>query len=420
MTLQMTAPARIVTLNDLGSWRGGGTPSKSNSSFWTDGSIPWVSPKDMKSFRVTAPEDLITQEAVEGSAASLVPGPSVAVVTRSGILARTLPVAVVPMDATFNQDMKILVPNEDVHPEYVAYYLRGFERDILTTCSKNGTTVASIDFQRLKAYVIPLPPLDEQKRIVDEIETQLARLDDAVAALQRARARLKRYRASVLKAACEGRLVPIEADGSDWSMHKLGDHIERIEAGKNFRCDERPPQPNEAGIVKISAVSWGEYDEQESKTCRDVLALRDELLIQPGDFLISRANTIELVGACVIANNASRPVMLSDKVLRIRFDSEVDQRWVLFYLRSPQGRREIECRATGNQQSMRNIGQNRIKDIPIPVPPLEMQHQISDEVERRLSILDRMALTVETNIKRANALRQSILRMAFSPHVVDA
>jgi type I restriction enzyme, S subunit len=63
---------------------------------------------------------------------------------------------------------------------------------------------------------------------------------------------------------------------------------------------------------------------------------------------------------------------------------------------------------------MRNIGQNRIKDIPIPVPPLEIQRLVSDEVERRLSIAARMESTVEANLKRAEALRQSILRAAFT------
>ncbi len=185
MTQAIEAPAKAVPLGELGSWRGDGTPSKANSAFWTDGTIPWISPKDMKAFRLRESVDYITDSAVKESATALVPGPSVAVVTRSGILERTLPVAVVEVDATFNQDMKVLSPREDVLPDYVAYYLRGFERDILATCSKNGTTVASIDFSRLQAYTIPLPNVVEQRAIVAEIETQCARLDDAVAALRR-------------------------------------------------------------------------------------------------------------------------------------------------------------------------------------------------------------------------------------------
>ena len=86
-----------------------------------------------------------------------------------------------------------------------------------------------------------------------------------------------------------------------------------IETGKSFKCDERPPAHDEIGVVKVSAVSWGEYDEQESKTCTDESRVNIDLLVKTGDFLFSRANTVELVGACVIAKSVNLNVMLSDK-----------------------------------------------------------------------------------------------------------
>lgn len=310
-----------------------------------------------------------------------------------------------------------LRPNEQIDPRFLAYYLQTSEYRNRVSALSAGVNINNLRRSHIETLPFSYPDIDEQKKIVDEIETQFARLDDAVAALQRARTRLKRYRASVLKAACEGRLVCNERP-SDWPTDTLGDHIERIEAGKNFRCDERPPGMEEVGIVKISAVTWGEFDEQESKTCKEISALRENLLIHPNDFLISRANTIELVGACVIARDVTLPVMLSDKVLRITFGPGIDQRWALHFLRSVQGRYEIESRATGNQLSMRNIGQQRIQAIPIPVPPLEAQHKIIEEIERRLSVIDQIEVTVEANLQRAETLRQSILRNALSGRVV--
>ncbi len=265
---------------------------------------------------------------------------------------------------------------------------------------------------------IVTPPLDEQGRIVAEIETQFARLDDAVASLRRARVRLKRYRASVLKAACEGRLVPTESDAKEWPQGSLGEHIERIEAGKNFRCVERPPAKDEVGVVKISAVSWGRFKELESKTCTDESLVRPDFMIRPNDFLISRANTIELVGACVIVTDISMPLMLSDKVLRITFGPSINPKWVLYFMRSEAGRAAIESRATGSQDSMRNIGQQRIKDIPIPVPSLGQQERIVAAIEQHLSVIDQMEATVEANLRRAESLRQSILRRAFNGRLV--
>ena len=96
-------------LDDLGEWQGGGTPSKSRSAFWTNGNVPWVSPKDMKTFYIDDTEDHITDEAVVKSAAKLLQPSSVLVVTRSGILQRTLPVAINRVSVTTNQDLSVTV-----------------------------------------------------------------------------------------------------------------------------------------------------------------------------------------------------------------------------------------------------------------------------------------------------------------------
>ena len=194
-------------LRDLGQWVGGGTPSKSKPQYWENGTVPWVSPKDMKTERIKDSEDHITEVAVLESATNLVPAGSVLVVTRSGILRHTLPVAVAGVPVTVNQDLKALTPKADISPEYVAWGLRAFSQDILHTCSKQGTTVNSIETQRLLDYEIPLAPLEQQNAIVAEIEKQFSRLDEAVANLKRVKANLKRYKAAVLKAAVEGKLT---------------------------------------------------------------------------------------------------------------------------------------------------------------------------------------------------------------------
>ncbi|MDP9349754.1 MAG: restriction endonuclease subunit S, partial [Gemmatimonadota bacterium] len=162
-------------MGDLGEWVGGGTPSKQEAAYWTHGTVPWVSPKDMKTPVILETEDRITEAAVQNSATRLIPPGSVLVVTRSGILQRTVPVAVNQVAVTLNQDLKALVPNGLVLPQFVADYIRSRELEILTQCSKAGTTVASIDFDRLKSYPVPLPPLSEQRRIVTKIEELQAR-----------------------------------------------------------------------------------------------------------------------------------------------------------------------------------------------------------------------------------------------------
>ena len=106
--LQQHAPDGVVfePLSSVGRWYGGGTPSKSRADFWTGGSVPWVSPKDMGRRIVDSTIDKITEEAVSASATKLVPPTSVAIVVRSSILDRTLPTAIVPIPVALNQDMK--------------------------------------------------------------------------------------------------------------------------------------------------------------------------------------------------------------------------------------------------------------------------------------------------------------------------
>src|SRR5436190_6129051 len=156
-------------LADLGSWIGGGTPAKNHAAFW-NGDVPWVSPKDMKSFHIYDTEDHITEGAVLASATSKVPTGAVLMVTRSGILRHTFPVAVARLPVALNQDLKAVVLCEGLHPDFVAYALRSYGQDILHSCTKDGTTVQSIEFPALKRFEIPVAPCREQRRIADALD----------------------------------------------------------------------------------------------------------------------------------------------------------------------------------------------------------------------------------------------------------
>lgn len=202
-----------------------------------------------------------------------------------------------------------------------------------------------------------------------------------------------------------------------WAFLRLGDFIDNIDAGKSFKCDEREPSDNEIGVAKVSAVTWGEYDESESKTCLDPAKVNPLYYVQKGDFILSRANTIELVGACVIARDVTKKIMLSDKTLRIRFGG-IDEQYVLQYLRSHHGRNEIMRRSTGNQDSMRNIGQDRIKSIVVPVCSDSEMSVIVREVYQKLDFTSRMFEEIEAQLLKSETLRQSILKKAFSGQLV--
>lgn len=153
-----------------------------------------------------------------------------------------------------------------------------------------------------------------------------------------------------------------------WTWAALGQLIDGIEAGLNVKAHGRPPVIGETGIVKVSAVTWDEFDEDASKALFPGTIIDERDLICPGDFLFSRANTLELVGAPAIVRSIAKRLVLSDKILRLSVAEPVKE-WLYFVLKSPLGRQQIEERSTGAKLSMRNISQDGLRAIAVPLPP---------------------------------------------------
>ncbi|WP_446934828.1 restriction endonuclease subunit S [Morganella morganii] len=158
------------TLKEIGTWYGGGTPSKARSEFWEKGSIPWISPKDMGKPIVDNSEDYITEAAIKESSTKLIPANSIAIVVRSSILDKYLPSALIPVPATFNQDMKIVITHGNILPGFIAHMLRSRGNDILRIAKKTGGSVASIDSKKLFSFRIPIPKQYEQQRITNILD----------------------------------------------------------------------------------------------------------------------------------------------------------------------------------------------------------------------------------------------------------
>lgn len=159
---------------------GGGTPTKKKKEYY-QGNIPWVTPKDMKSIRVKNSIDQITELAIQNSSAKLVPANSVLMVIRSGILKRTLPVAINEVEVSLNQDMKAFVPKNNVVADYLLYFFIAMEKNILKHI--RGVTADNIEFNIIKNLNIPLPPISHQNefaRIVEKIEEQKAQVRKAM------------------------------------------------------------------------------------------------------------------------------------------------------------------------------------------------------------------------------------------------
>jgi type I restriction enzyme, S subunit len=411
-------------LADLGDWYGGATPRKGESRFWENGTVPWLSPKDMRSDVLLRTQDKISINALDESPVRLVPEGSVALVVRSGILARTLPVALVPFATSLNQDMKAVVPRAGVDSRWIAWGIRAFERDILRDVRKSGTTVASLEVSRLMRFEIPLPPLAEQQRIVANLEVHLSRVEQCMRNLRRVietdGAENSKRRIGLmanLVDSIRNSYVWPDDDGrlpDGWAWGTVGDVLADIEAGKSFECEARPAAPDEWGVIKVSAMTWGEFRAEENKALPAARLPDQRYEIRPGDILVSRANTEEYVGAPVLVGNCRPHLLLSDKSLRLKPLPEVNTEWLVNVLASPRARFAISSKATGTKDSMRNISQKSLRSIRIPVPPLQEQKVIADKISNSLFGASGLQQISEDLLEQAKSLREAIMTSAFS------
>ena len=189
-------------LDELGRWKGGMTPSMRNPEYWHRGTVPWISSGDVKSMLLTSTAFAISEYAVMRRATTLLPEKSIIVVTRSGILRKHLPVAMNMIPMAINQDIKALMPNDHVLPEYVLHTLTCIGDRILARCLKSGTTVESVEFPWLKAFTIPIPPLPEQTAIA----TILSDMDAERAALEARVAKARQVKQGMMQELLTGRI----------------------------------------------------------------------------------------------------------------------------------------------------------------------------------------------------------------------
>lgn len=174
-----------VPLGSLGTVLGGATPSKANPAFWS-GDIPWVSPKDMKRALIADAEDHVSTEAVAGSALKLIPPSSILMVVRGMILAHSFPVAFTEKTVTINQDMKALVPPADI-ARYLLLFLQAAKLDMVALVDRSSHGTCKLISEKLWLFVVAVPPLAEQMRIVAKVDELMALCDQLKLNLTQAR-----------------------------------------------------------------------------------------------------------------------------------------------------------------------------------------------------------------------------------------
>ena len=356
-------------------------------------------------------------------------------------------------------------PSSGVPSRYILYALRATEDELRSRST--GTTFEAIRGDDLRSHVLPLPPLPEQHRIVAEIEKQFTRLDASVAALRRVQANLKRYRASVLKAACEGELVPTEAElaRSEGCDYESADRLlARILSERRARWESqvkrrrryeepvaldtsslpelpegwvwatvaqlaeiqggiqkqptRAPADNPFPFLRVANVLRGSLDLQEVHKIELFSGELDKLRLFSGDLLIVEGNgSPSQIGRMAIWKGEIEDCVHQNHIIRARLYSGLIPQYVESYWNSPIGASGVS-KVASSTSGLYTLSVSKVSDLPVPLPPLAEQHRIIAEVERRLSVVQQAEGAVEASLKRAGRLRQSVLKQAFSGKLV--
>ncbi len=335
-----------------------------------------------------------------------------------------------------------------------------------------GTTFKAISGSDLRAILIPLAPLDQQKLIVAEIEKQFSRLDEAVAALKRVQANLKRYKASVLKAAVKGKLTeqwrkehPNVEPASELLKLILAerkkkweeDYVNKYVAAhghapkddswkKKYKESAAPDTSNLPELPKgwvwatveqlAAKVKYGSSAKTNGKT-DGVPVLRmgnifegrlrleylkylpqhhaefPDLLLKKGDLLFNRTNSPELVGKTAVYAGLPDSCSFASYLIRVQLNDGINPGFVSFYINSVYGRSWIKA-VVSQQVGQANVNGTKLQALSVPLPPFAEQQKIVEEVESYLSVAEEIEAAIEANLKRAERLRQSILKKAFS------
>ncbi len=310
--------------------------------------------------------------------------------------------------AWVNNHAHILSGKKDVlSNQYLNYFLNSFDyRDYV-----NGTTRLKLTQGNLTQIPIPLPPLPTQHQIVSRIESLFAELDKAEAHLRTEQQQLKTYRQAVLNETMK-----------TTKYVNVGDVIEELGQGWSPKCCNEPSlNDTEWGVIKTTAIQPCCFIEGENKKLPKILEPRQKHELKVGDILITRAGPKVRVGVCCLVKKVRPRLINCDKAYRILLKKDIiDAQYFEYVINSPTCVKKIDKLKTGISDSGVNLTQNRFFDLQIPLPPLSEQQRIVKEIETRLSQASTSSAYIENALQQAEALRQSILKKAFSGEFVSA
>lgn len=401
----------MVAISELGKWSGGKTPSTANKEFWENGTIPWISSKDMKFPALEDTEDHLTEKALTEGGMTLLPEGTVAIVTRSGILKHTFPVAYVPFRTTVNQDIKVLVVKEGLSARYVFHALQTYGEDIRKSTKKQGGTVDSLDFQKVLAYEIPVPALDVQNRLVEVLDNFEAICSDLKIGLPaEIEARQKQYefyRDALLTYAATGKTILTDRQTDEINglillcQYVFGFVSVTLNMISENHDSKRKP-------ITSGNREAGEYPYYGASGIVDYVSG----YIFDGDYLLVSEDGNNLVARSTpIAFSISGKNWVNNHAHVLKFDCYVTRRYVEFYLNAI----DLSQFISGGAQP--KLSQKNLNTIPIPLPAIKEQERIVGILDRFDALCNDISsglpAEIETRTKQYEYYRDKLL--TFEP-----
>lgn len=354
---------------------------------------------------------------------------------------------------------------------------------VLDVCKTvQGVVYPAIRPDDVRQHRLPVPPLAEQQRIVEAIESHLSRLDAAVASLERVQAKLKAYRASVLKAAVEGRLVPTEAELARregrayepaaallarvlaerrrrWEDAELAKLAAAGKKPKNDRWKTNYREPAEADVSKLPTLPEGwcwtslgalivtgpqngiyvprnrygdgtsilRIDDYQFGWSRSATALQQvsvpanelaKFALCAGDVVLNRVNSPSHLGKTMVVEGRHLPSVFESNMMRFHLGEDVSPHFLQFWLSSPHGRQSLIAGAKW-AVNQASINQHDVGSTPVPLPPALEQARIVAEVDRALTTGTSTAEHANRTTLRCARLRQAVLKWAYEGKLVD-
>lgn len=359
-----------VELGELCEIIGGGTPSKSESNYWENGNIKWISSRHIDNSGNIIGNDWITNEGLENSSSKIAPKNSIIFITRVSVGKY----AIANDDFAINQDLTALVPkNENLSNRYL-FAIAPLISEIINKTA-TGIGVRGITKKQLENIQIPLPPLAVQEEIVAEIEGYQKIIDGAKAVLAHYKPK-------------------IDID-PDWEMVELGE-VCRIKGGNAFKSTDYID--NGAQLIRMGNVKQMFFDHENSPSFLPIQYVQEypNYVLERGDLLISMTGTVgkeDYGNVCKVDVNGD--FLLNQRVGKFEiFSDKLDQSFLYYVANTSNFRKQLFANSSGGVRQA-NISNKGIESIEIPLPPLETQRQIVAQIEKEQALVNANKQLVE-------------------------